>query len=257
MAVAIVAMTEVNNVTNSEGVVVEEAEFSWTSTQRGYFLSSFYYGYVLMQLPAGMILKKVSGHIAFGVGTFVPGLITLGTPLLAKHTSFEVLLISRVVMGVFQAAAVPSILSFWITWAPPLERARLHGIAISGAFIGTVITLPLAGYVGQVLGWESIFYVFGGIVCVWYVVWLILIRATPNTDPFITERERGYINRAIGGKKSEESTSPPVPWKRILLSLPVWAVFIAGFSWGWGYVTMLTQLPSYLKGKKPKILGGI
>lgn len=249
LAVAIVAMTEPKNITNSEGITeIQDPDFKWSSTQRGNLLAAFYYGYVTMQLPAGMILKKISGHIAFGVGTFVPGLITLVTPLLATHSSFEVLLISRIIMGMFQAAAVPSILSFWITWAPPLERARLHGIAISGAFIGTVITMPLAGWVGQVFGWESIFYVFGVIVCVWYVVWLILIRATPDTDPFISEREKGYIKRAIGERK-EEDKSPPVPWLKILLSAPVWAVFIAGFSWGWGYVTMLNQLPSYLKGK--------
>lgn len=241
-------MTELKNITNESGVTVEVAEFDWTSKQRGYLLSSFYYGYVVMQLPAGMLLKKLSGHIAFGVGTFVPGLITLFTPLIAKHTSFITLLISRVVMGIFQAAAVPSILSFWISWAPPLERARLHGIAISGAFIGTVITMPLAGYVGQVFGWESIFYLFGALVCIWYVVWLFLIRETPDKDPFITEKERKYIQRTIGATKKENEPSPSVPWLKIFLSIPVWAVFVAGFSWGWGYVTMLTQLPSYLKG---------
>lgn len=244
LSVAIVAMTELQNVTNEEGITREEADFEWTSQQRGYLLSAFYYGYVVMQLPAGMLTKKVSAHIMFGVGTFVAGLISLATPLIVGN--FYVFLLSRVLMGIFQAVAVPCILSFWTNWGPPLERARLHGIAIAGCFVGTVITMPLAGYLGQVWGWESIFYVFGGLVCVWYIVWLILIRENPDKDPFIRAEERDYIKRMIGEKR--DLTPPPTPWLALWTSMPIWAVYVASTSWGWGFVTMLQQLPSYLKG---------
>jgi len=38
-----------------------------------------------------------------------------------------------------------------------------------------------------------------------------------------------------------------VPWLRIARSLPVWAVCIAHFTNNWGYYTLLTCLPMYLK----------
>jgi len=38
-----------------------------------------------------------------------------------------------------------------------------------------------------------------------------------------------------------------VPWLAIVRSPPVWAVTIAHFTNNWGYYTLLTCLPTYLK----------
>ena len=38
-----------------------------------------------------------------------------------------------------------------------------------------------------------------------------------------------------------------IPWKAIFTSLPVWAIVVAHFTENWGFYTMLTELPSYLK----------
>ena len=40
-----------------------------------------------------------------------------------------------------------------------------------------------------------------------------------------------------------------VPWKSIFLSLPVWAIIVAHFSTNWGFYTLLTELPNYLKNR--------
>ncbi len=40
--------------------------------------------------------------------------------------------------------------------------------------------------------------------------------------------------------------SPPVPWLAIAASLPVWAIHIMSFCQGWGFYTLLTEIPSYL-----------
>lgn len=43
-SVAIVSMTELRNVSKPDGTTVEEAEFNWSSEQKGLILSSFFYG---------------------------------------------------------------------------------------------------------------------------------------------------------------------------------------------------------------------
>lgn len=242
LSVAIVAMTQ--NITSEDGTIIEKADFHWTAQQKGIVLSSFYYGYVAIQIAAGVLVKKMSAHIIFGIGTAVPGVITLLTPLITVHLPFWVLIMSRIVIGIFQGVCVPCLMSFWTLWAPPLERARLHGIAVSGAFVGTVVGLPLSGVLGENFGWPSIFYVVGGIVMVWYVIWLILIRERPEKDPFITKFEKEYILNCIGERK--ETKNLTIPWISIFTSFSVWGLLLAGFGWGWGYVTMLTQLPSFL-----------
>lgn len=120
----------------------------------------------------------------------------------------------------------------------------MHGIAVAGAFVGTVIGLPLSGLLADYAGWEYIFYVIGCICLVWYIIWLILIRESPEKDSFISKYEKLYILATIGEQKERKSYA--IPWISILRSFPIYGVLVASLGWGWGYVTMLTQLPQFL-----------
>lgn len=40
---------------------------------------------------------------------------------------------------------------------------------------------------------------------------------------------------------------PNIPWKHILTSLPVWALVFTHFGQNWGFYTLLTQMPKFLK----------
>lgn len=229
-----------------------DPDFDWSPHMKGYLLSSFFYGYALMQVPAGVIVKRVPANLMFGFGVFVSAILSAIMPLIARH--FAILLICRVVMGVFQAAAVPCILNFMTNWAPPLERSRMSQLSVAGAFAGTVVIFPLSGVVGEKLGWQWIFYVVAAIALVWCIVWAIFIRNTPEQDKFISDRELEYITNSISEEKRE--SVPPTPWKEILTSVPVLSLAITNFSWGWGFTTMLTQLPAFLKGKNTFLLHG-
>lgn len=223
-----------------------EPEFDWTPQMRGHLLSAFFYGYAFMQIPAGVLVKYIPTHILFGLGILVSSILTGLTPLIAHQ--FYVLLAFRVIMGVFQAIAVPGTVNFMTTWAPLLERSRMSGICTSGAFIGTVLTLPISGFVGENFGWQWIFYVFACTSMLWCLIWASCIRATPDTDRYISKRELEYIARNIGEKQTEKERVP-IPWRSLLLSIPVWSLCIANFAWGWGFQTMLAQLPAFLKGE--------
>lgn len=38
------------------------------------------------------------------------------------------------------------------------------------------------------------------------------------------------------------------PWRKFLVSPPVWSIVMAHFSENWGFYTLLTQLPTFMKG---------
>lgn len=102
----------------------------------------------------------------------------------------------------------------------------------------------MSGVLADRLRWESIFYVVGSLSLVWYIVWLILIRGSPDNDPYISTFEKNYIAATIEKKNSEQSR--PIPWLSMISSLPIYGVSLACLGWGWGYVTMLTQMPQFL-----------
>jgi MFS transporter, ACS family, solute carrier family 17 (sodium-dependent inorganic phosphate cotransporter), other len=116
--------------------------------------------------------------------------------------------------------------------------------AAAGIQIGTVVSLAISGVLVDTLNWQSVFYVFGVIGCIWTVFWLYFVRSSPATDPFISLSEREYIENTL----TRETKNPidQVPWKSILTSSAVWAIIIAQFAETWGMFTLHTQLPQFL-----------
>jgi ACS family sodium-dependent inorganic phosphate cotransporter len=63
LSVAIVAMTENRTVEHSDGSVTYEQYFPWDSKQKGYILSSFFYGYLCTQVIGGIVAQKIGGNL--------------------------------------------------------------------------------------------------------------------------------------------------------------------------------------------------
>jgi MFS transporter, ACS family, solute carrier family 17 (sodium-dependent inorganic phosphate cotransporter), other len=63
LSVAIVAMTENRTIEHENGTKSYEQDFPWDSKQKGYILSSFFYGYLCTQVIGGVIAAKIGGNM--------------------------------------------------------------------------------------------------------------------------------------------------------------------------------------------------
>lgn len=91
------------------------------------------------------------------------------------------------------------------------------------------------------------FVVFSGTIgCIWFVLWVMIVREGPEKDKFISKDELRYIQSSLGTTKKPEIV---YPWKDIFTSKAVYAISASHFAENWGFYTLLTQLPSFLKGK--------
>ena len=87
---------------------------------------------------------------------------------------------------------------------------------------GTILALALSGILAANINWESIFYVFGGAGCCWFVLWVIFVFDTPASHPRISEvntRHSFYISVRIpihsfpGGKKIHPRKTSIQKWR--------------------------------------------
>ncbi|CAG9864852.1 unnamed protein product [Phyllotreta striolata] len=245
LSVTIVAMTQPRNFTLSNGTVYLERYFDWDTKIQGYLLSSFFYGYVFTQMIGGYLAVKFGGKPVFGVAIGVASLITVLSPFMAKIHVY-LFLAGRVAVGIFEGMTTPSIQNLFTRWYPPLEKGKLVTICLSGSYIGTVISLPLSSFLATTLDWESVFYISGAAGCIWTVFWLKIARNNPSEDPHISEKELTYITESLKVTKINKP-SLRVPWRSILSSKPVWAASAGVTCEIWGYYTLLTQLPKFMK----------
>ncbi|XP_013134112.1 PREDICTED: putative inorganic phosphate cotransporter isoform X1 [Papilio polytes] len=263
MSVAIVAMvnhtalpvhkeamdTECGNVdaNATNAAASQDGSFVWSSTLQGYILSSFFYGYVITQIPFGILSKRFGARLFLGVGMLINSVFGLLVPI-AAEAGYEWLILVRFIQGLGEGPIVPCSHAMLAKWIPPNERSRMGAAVYAGAQFGTVISMPLSGLLsayGFAGGWPSIFYVFGIIGTVWCLAFLFLVSEDPEVCPRIKEAEKKYILSSLWGAAG--SSSPPIPWCKILLSMPFWAIMLAHMGQNYGYETLMTELPTFMR----------
>lgn len=89
-------------------------------------------------------------------------------------------------------------------WVPNLERTTIGAFVMAGTQFGTVISLPLSGWLCDFTevdnGWPLTFYVPGAVGVLWLVAWVFLVYDTPSDHPRISEDEKRYIIASTGKK---------------------------------------------------------
>lgn len=124
----------------------------------------------------------------------------------------------------------------------------MAGFAIAGNYVGTVVAMPVSGILAARVGWESVFYVFGAIGLAWFFLWIFIVKRSPQDDRNMTQEERNYIIASLGNQSNHLPKFSEAPWKDICTSSAVWAIIVAHFCESWGFFTLLTELPSFMKG---------
>ncbi|XP_053459553.1 sialin-like [Nycticebus coucang] len=218
-------------------------KYQWDAKTQGWILGSFFYGYIVTQIPGGYIASKIGGKLLLGLGILGTAVLTLFTPV-AADLGAGALIALRALEGLGEGVTFPAMHAMWASWAPPLERTKLVSISYAGAHLGTVISLPLSGIICYYMNWTYVFYFFGVLGILWFILWMWFVSDTPETNKRISHSEKEYIASSL---KNQLSSQKSVPWVPIFKSLPVWAIAVVLFSYTWTYYTLLTLLPTYMK----------
>ncbi|XP_043069832.1 sialin-like [Drosophila bipectinata] len=206
-----------------------------------YVVLSYYCVYVVSQIPLARVAEKYSAKWVMLFSVAINLVCTLLTPVLTEfHFGGHILM--RVMEGIVGGASFPAMHVMIASWAPPTERMVMSAII----YVGTNLSIPLAGVLSEQSGWESVFYVMGPLGCIWMVLWIIFVQDNPNKQRFISREERQMINSSLGAELKEDK-NPAVPWKKVFTSVPFWAILIAHTCYELNHWPYLIQTSDYMK----------
>lgn len=231
----------IDRVNISVAIIPMAADLDWNAEMQGRVLSSFFVGYLLLQVAGGRLADRFGGKIILGVGVLVWSLFTALTPP-AAYIGFTVLIIVRVLMGMGEAVTFPSIYTLYSRWVPLRERSRAVALANSGIPLGTVFALVVTPIIVQYLGWEWAFYLFGGVGVLWFLIWHLRVTARPADHSGVSAAELETIEAGTERQRHAEV----VPWRALMTSMPVWAIIVAHFCNNWSLYVLLSWLPTYV-----------
>ncbi len=214
-----------------------------TGIQMGYVFSIFALGYAIFELPAGWLgdrigQRKVLTRIVAGWSVF--------TCLTGLSWSYPSLLFTRFWFGAAEAGAFPTLARALARWFPQHERARANGVTWMGARVGGAIAPGLAASLIAVLGWRTTFGVLGALGigwCVWFWRWY---RDDPGQHPAVNRLELERIRCGQAKPEPRPQAEVDAPWRRILSSGTLWAMFGMYFCSAYGFYFLSTWLPTFL-----------
>ncbi|KAJ8923064.1 hypothetical protein NQ315_001613 [Exocentrus adspersus] len=226
---------------NTNSTVPSDGEFVWDEKTQGLVLGSFFYG-----SQGGRLAELFGGKLVYGIGVLVTAVFTLLSPVAAR-TNFPLFIIVRVLEGMGEGVTFPSMHAMLARWIPPLERSKFAAYVYAGTNFGTILSLPLSGWLCSFEydgGWPLSFYLFGILGIIWFVFWLFLIYDTPTSHPRIDSEEKAFILASIGPQDEDDKAA--IPWCSMLKCLPLWAILVTQCGQSWAFYTLLTELPTYM-----------
>lgn len=99
-------------------------QYDWDQSTSTIILGSFFWGYVLTQIPAGHFARTKSALKILSAGIFTSSLLNMLIPFIAKFGPVSVIC-TRVAMGFFSGCLLPCTYTLMSRWIPPSERSRL------------------------------------------------------------------------------------------------------------------------------------
>ena len=198
------------------------------------------------------------------VGVAVWSAATLAVPTLAS--TVPGLCLSRAAVGLGEGVAPSSATDLVARSIHPSERSRAISFIFGGLHVGTLAGLLVAPFIIENFGWQTVFYVFGGLGLGWTWWWergvmADLMRSEPelmsayidvdassidenstDEDSSTNDSTNTNTNNHHGGVISHRQS---VPWRAFLRNRPVQALMFVHYANNWFHYTMLAWLPTY------------
>lgn len=251
------ALCNMDRICLSVAMLPLAAELGWSCARQGVVQSAFLWGYTTMQLPGGWAADRFGGRRVLMASTVVFSAATLLLPLAAVTPLTRSLGIvlpavvcTRVLLGLGEGAAMPSMLSMVTSNVPPSKRATAIGIGYTGFQSGNLLGLMLTPSLIQVGGgWRAPFVAFGAAGALVLAAWVGM-----NTPPVNAglDPSSAIDEQHPDAKRTEDGTAGRATTPRrhhsirnLLRSRAVQTILALNGINNWGYFLYLNWMPSF------------
>lgn len=222
-------------------------------SSKGTILSTFYYGYACSQVPGGWAAQRIGGRKVLLLSFVLWSMTCALVPL--DPNRVLVLVLARLLVGVAQGFIFPSIHTVLAQWVPPHERSRSVSLTTSGMYLGAAAGMLLLPSLVKYKGPQSVFLAEATLGAMWSLLWFKCASDPPRSEhPKATAAGFGESLLPLKGNHKVKvenggvsNKTSKIPWKRIFVSLPVWAIVVNNFTFHYALYVLMNWLPTYFE----------
>lgn len=223
--------------------------FHISGAQLGTLAASYFYAYLILQIPAGFMLDRYGPR---RMTTIAIAVCSLGSILFSQAQSLLAAEVGRFFVGAGAAFAAVNCLKLTANWFPPKRFALMAGLMMSLAMLGAVGgQAPLAQFIEN-LEWRlSMRYIgLAGIVLALFF-WLIVRDKAPNHRV-----EKMLVPTKISARESLKKimSSPQSWWLSIYGGFAFAPVMVFAGLWGVSFITEAHQISESMAASEVSLI---
>ncbi|MDL2259252.1 MFS transporter [Deltaproteobacteria bacterium OttesenSCG-928-K17] len=181
------------------------------TTEAMAYMSVFYIGYVVTQIPGGILADRFGPRLVLSVAMAIQGIGTLGIGL---TDNYQVGFMLRLLCGLGAGCVYSSCLKAIVTWFSPAQRGLAIGILMTSPTLGIALPNLIMPILNESMGWQGAFRTLGIAILIFSVLTLAMMKEVKTV--------------AAGPRKSFI-----VGLKYVLSNKNILLVSLAGFSLIW------------------------
>lgn len=245
LLLALVTLNYIDRAALSVAMPSIAKEFGLTPEVEGLIFSAFFWTYLFMQIPSGMLADKYKPRAVIALATIFWGFFQ---GLAAFSFGWVTLLLTRLGLGISESPIYPAGGKLNALWMPPGERTRgaalLDGGSALGSGLGAIVTVFLMTWFNS---WRAAFAVAGigtmlcGLLAWWY------IRNSPRDHKGANEAEKTYVEDALAAEEvGFIPTTSKLPVAQFFKFRSTWGMCLSHTCTNLIFYGLMTWLPSYL-----------
>jgi MFS transporter, ACS family, tartrate transporter len=222
----------------------------------------FFIGYILVEVPSNMALRRFGARKWITRILVTWGLVTAAT---AWVNSAATLYLARILLGFAEAGLAAGILLYLTFWFPRRHRSWAMSAFFLMIPLSSIIGAPLAAGLlawGQNLfdmaSWRTLFLVEGILTLVVGVLIFTLLPDRPRDAKWLSPAEREQIETTLAAEAEEQAAHGALTGlKQALTSGRVWAMAVAFFAIVFGLYPLAFFLPTMISSLSSSLGGDV
>lgn len=223
--------------------------FDISATQLGNLTACYFYAYLILQIPAGILLDRFGPRIVTTISII---LCSLGTLLFSCAESLAVAGIGRFLTGIGAAFAVVNCLKLIANWFPQKQCAFMIGLMMTVAMLGAVGgQAPLASFIER-LDWRYAMEVISYIgLILGAIFWVVVRDISPLKahEKHIVPQKRSIFQNLKTVLKDSQSW-----WLSIYSGFAFSPVMIFGGLWGVSFIAEAFDFSSNIAAQSVSLI---
>ncbi|KAI1718252.1 major facilitator superfamily domain-containing protein [Ditylenchus destructor] len=255
---------------NTTSTGLAKTQYVYNSQQEGWLFSAAAIGGLVGVFPTPFLLSTFGLRYVFTTIGLLSGMVTFVMPFLTEiGDGFVAILIVRFIQGFAVGPLLPAIGQITHYWAPIDEYSLYLAVMTISSQLGIIFTMPVAGALCESQWtWTAAWFLHGGLSIVFFVIFFILYRNTPDKAWFITDKELNKIRMCEGNSESKygsvndlsaeeqkcnditakegKTSKVRIPYSRILTDRAVWACLAGAVGSAIAYHFFVQYGPIYM-----------